>query len=125
MSDPIVRAMAWYWEDKKAVEVNKLRVKFMSGAKELFGQEGLAAFSDGAATIELTITEFTPVGGSSTTNDIAKFFAKKNIDASWIMGGRFFRQKLKWTEGEWDSDMETGVCTGTVTLKGKPPQITG
>lgn len=125
MSEPVVRAMAWYWNNKKAVEVNKLSVKFMSGAKELFGQEGLAAFSRGSATLEVTVTEFTPVSGSSTTNDIGKFVRGEKIDCSWIMGGKFFRQKLTWTEGSWESDMETGTSTGTVVLKGRLPKITG
>jgi hypothetical protein len=125
MADPIVRQMAFYWQDKKAAEVNKLRVKFMSGRKELFGQDGILAFSRGAAQMELSISEITPIGGSSTSNDIQKFFDQADIDASWIMGGKYYRQKLAWTEAEYDSDSETGVVTGQITLKGRVPQITG
>lgn len=125
MADPVVRAMAFYWRDKLAVEVNRLRVKFMMGRTALYGQKGLAAYSRGAATMEIEISEFTPVGGSATTADIELLLDQKDVDCAFILGGKYMRQALACLEAEWESDSERGTCTGRVVLQGKKPKISG
>lgn len=125
MADPVVRALVFYWRNKLAVEVNRVRVKFMMGRTALYGAQGLAAYSKGAASIQIVASGFQPVSGSAISNDIERILNQDDIDCAWISGGKHFRQKLAVIDLEQDSDSQTGVVTESITLEGKRPKITG
>ena len=125
MANPVVRAAVFYWRNRKAYEANKISIKFMNGRKELFGAEGLFALSKGAAMVEVTVSDVIPVGGSVITNDITKILNQEDIDAAVLIGGKYYRSSWAVTDNTMDSDSETGVCTGSVTLKTGTPKITG
>lgn len=125
MADPIVRSVAFYWRDKLAVEVNRVRVKFMMGRTALFGQKGLEVYSKGAATMQLTVSGFVSVTGSAISNDMEKMLAQEDIDCSFILGGKYYRQRLAVIDYEGESDSEKGTVTEQVTLEGKKPRIVG
>lgn len=125
MADPIIRQIAFYWRDKKAATVNSVSVEFMMGREALYGQEGIIAYSKGTAKMKLTIREVVPVSGSATTDDIEKILNQDDIAASFVLGGKFMRQKFAVMSAHYNSDTEKGITTGEVVLEGKKPQITG
>lgn len=125
MAMPIVRAAAVYWRNRKAASINKLRVKFMMGRTEVFGQDAVLAYSQGIATMEITITEIVTVGGSAVVDDIVLLIAQKNIPIAFFLGGKYFRQDIAITDYEIDSDSEKGVITGVVNGKGAAPKVIG
>lgn len=125
MANPTVRAGVFYWRNRKAAETNKAAIKFMHGRKPVMGADGVAAFSKGAAMAEITITEFVPVGGSTTSADMEKILAQEDFDAAILIGGKFYRQKWAVTENTLSYDTETGVCEGQLTLQGGKPSVKG
>lgn len=125
MANPTVRAGTFYWRNRKAAEVNKATIKFMHGRKPVFGAAGAAAWSKGAAIAEITITEFIPVGGSTTSADIERMLAQEDFDAAILIGGKFYRQKWAVTENTMSFDTESGVCEGQITLQGTKPNVKG
>lgn len=125
MADPVVRAAVFYWRNRKALETNKVTIKFSHGRRALPGAEGILAFSKGQSMMEVTMTEIIPVGGSTTTADIEKILAQEDIDIAVVIGGKYYRQKMAVTENTMESDSETGVCTGSMTLQSKNPKVTG
>ena len=79
MANPTIRAMAFYWKDKKAATVNQTSVKIKSGRSALMGAEGLLAFSRGAVMFDIDIDEVVPVSGSTTVDAVR---AARNWTAS-------------------------------------------
>ena len=125
MAAPIIRQIAFYWRNKKAAETNSVEVEFTMGREALFGQEGILAYSKGQAKMKVTISEVVPVTGSTTTNDIEKMLAQEDIDISFIIGGRFYKQKMAVMTASYKSDTEKGVSTGNIVMEGAKPTISG
>lgn len=125
MAAPIIRQIAFYWRNKKAAETNSVEVEFTMGREALFGQEGILAYSKGQAKMKVTISEVVPVTGSTTTNDIEKMLAQEDIDISFIIGGRFYKQKMAVMTASYKSDTEKGVTTGNIVMEGAKPTISG
>lgn len=125
MADPIIRQIAFYWRDKKAAEVNSVRIGFTTGREALFGQDGIIAYSKGQARMRITIREVVPVTGSATTKDIEKILAMDDIACSFILGGKFMRENLAVISADYESDTERGVTTGEIVLEGRKPKIVG
>lgn len=125
MADPIIRQIAFYWRNKKAAETNSVEVEFTMGREALFGQEGIIAYSKGQAKMKVTISEVVPVTGSTTTNDIEKMLAQEDIDISFILGGKFYKQKMAVMTASYKSDTEKGVTTGNIVMEGAKPKISG
>lgn len=125
MAAPIIRQIAFYWRNKKAAETNSVEVEFTMGREALFGQEGILAYSKGQAKMKVTISEVVPVTGSTTTNDIEKMLAQEDIDISFILGGKFYKQKMAVMTASYKSDTEKGVTTGNIVMEGAKPTISG
>ena len=125
MAAPIIRQIAFYWRNKKAAETNSVEVEFTMGREALFGQEGILAYSKGQAKMKVTISEVVPVTGSTTTNDIEKMLAQEDIDISFILGDKFYKQKMAVMTASYKSDTEKGVTTGNIVMEGAKPTISG
>jgi hypothetical protein len=125
MADVVVRQIAFYWRNKKAAETNSVEVEFNNGREKLIGQEGILAYSKGIATMKVTIAEVVPVTGSTTTNDIEKILDQEDIDVSFILGGKFYKQKMAVMTASYKSDTEKGVTTGNIVLEGAKPKVSG
>lgn len=125
MSSPVVRPAAIYWKNKRYIEANKASVKFTSGSKEIFGANGLACFSRGAKVVELTISEYTPVSGSTSTKNLDAFIAQTDIELTVLIGGEAITFLVWNTERGYESDSESGTLEGSVTFKGKILNVTG
>jgi len=123
MADPIIRAIAFYWRDKKAAECNAVDVEFSMGREALYGQEGILAYSKGQAKMKVTVREVTPVSGSFTTNDLEKLLAQDDIACTFILGGKFMRQNMAVLSARYSSDTERGVTHGEVVLEGRKPKV--
>lgn len=125
MGRPTVRAGVFYWRNRKAAETNKASIKFTHNRKPIPGADGYAAWSKGAVMAEISITEFVPVGGSTTSADIERILNQEDIDAAILIGGKFYRQKWAVTENTLSYDSETGVSEGQLTLQGSKPTVKG
>jgi hypothetical protein len=125
MADPVVRQVAFYWRDKKAITANKVSIAFKMNREPLWGQEGILAWSKGHAVMTITASGFTPVGGSYTTNDIEKMLNQDDIPISFVLGGKFYRESAAATDLKYDSDSEKGTTMEEVTLTCRRPKITG
>lgn len=125
MADPVVRQIAFYWRDKKAITANKVKVSFVMNREPLFGQEGILAWSKGHAQMNLTVSGFTPVGGSFTTDDIEKILNQDDIPISFVLGGKFYRENGAVTNLDLDSDSEKGTTHEEVQIKCRRPKIMG
>lgn len=124
MAKPVIRAMAFYWKDKKAATVNQTSVKIKSGRSALMGAEGLLAFSRGAVMFDIDIDEVVPVSGSTTVDDIAAILNQEDVDVAVTLGGKIFRVTMAVISADYQSDTETGKCTGKITLSGGKPSVT-
>lgn len=125
MADPIIRQIAFYWQDKKAAEVNSVEVEFTNSREPLYGQEGILAYSKAQARMRVTIREVVPVTGSTTTKDIEKILAMDDIAVSFFLGGKYMRETMAVLSARYSSDTERGVTTGEVVLEGRKPKIFG
>jgi hypothetical protein len=123
MADVVVRQIAFYWNNKKAAEVNSVEVEFTMGREALYGQEGILAYSKGQAKMKLTIAEVVPVTGSTTTKDIEKILNQEDIEVFFFLGGTPCRQKMAVLTASYKSDTEKGVTTGNIVLEGAKPKI--
>lgn len=125
MADPQFLKMAIYWNSKKAAEANAVDVEFNNGREALLGQDGILAYSKGIAKMKVSITEVVPVTGSASTNDIEKILAQEDINISFILGGKVYKQKMACLSASYKSDTEKGVITGNIVLEGSKPTISG
>lgn len=125
MADPVVRQIAFYWNNKKAITANKVKVSFVMNREPLFGQDGILAWSLGHAIMKLTVSGFTPVGGSFTSDDIGKILAQKDIPISFILGGKYYDAVGAVSNLDFDSDSERGTTMEEVQLNCRAPNITG
>lgn len=125
MANPVVRQITFYWRDKKAITANKVKVSFVMDRQPLYGQEGILAWSKGHAQMNLTVSGFTPVGGSFTTDDIEKILNQDDIPISLVLGGKFFRTDGAVTNLDFDSDSEKGITNEEVQIKCARPKIMG
>lgn len=125
MADPVVRQIAFYWRDKKAITANKVSIEFTMNREALWGQEGILAWSKGHAVMKVTASGFTPVGGSYTSDDIEKILNQDDIPISFILGGKFYREDAAATSLKYDSDSEKGTTHEEVQLTCRRPKITG
>jgi hypothetical protein len=125
MADPVVRQLAFYWREKKAITVNKLSVEFTMNREPLFGQEGILAWSKGQAIMRITASGFTPVGGSFATDDMERILAQEDIPISFVMGGKYYRENAAVTSYKADSDSERGTTMEEIQMSCKRPKITG
>lgn len=125
MADPVVRQIAFYWRDKKAVTCNKVSVEFIMDRQPLFGQEGILAWSKGHAIMRVTASGFTPIGGSFTSDDVEKILNQDDIAVSFVLGGKFYREQGAVTSLKYDSDSEKGTTTEEVQISCRRPKIMG
>lgn len=125
MADPVCRQMAFYWREKKAITANKVSVEFTLPSDPLYGQEGILAWSKGHPLMKITASGFTPVGGSYTSDDIEKILNQEDIAISFILGGKYYREKGRVTSLKFDSDSEKQVTTEEVQLVCRRPKIAG
>lgn len=125
MADPVVRQVAFYWREKKAVTCNKVSIDFTFNREPLFGQEGILAWSKGHAIMKITASGFTPVGGSYTSDDIERILNQEDIPVSFVLGGKYYREKGAVTNLKYDSDSEKGTLVEEVQLSCKRPKISG
>ncbi len=125
MAEVVVRQMAFYWREKKAITVNKTSVAFTFNREPLFGQEGIIAWSKGNAIMKITASGFTPVGGSHTTDDMERIMAQEDIPVSFVLGGKFYRELGAVTSLKYDSDSEKGTTVEEVELSCRRPKIAG
>lgn len=125
MPDPVVRQVAFYWREKKAITANKVSIDFTMNREPLMGQEGILAWSKGHAMMKITASGFTPVGGSYTSDDIEKILNQDDIAVSFVLGGKFYREKGAVTNLKYDSDSEKGTTMEEVQISCKRPKITG
>lgn len=125
MADVVVRPIAFYLLDKKVATVNKVRAEFRIGREPLFGQEGILAWSRGLATLNLTASGITPVGGSDFSNNIEKIIAGVDLSFAFVMGGKYFREKLAVTSYNVDSDSERGTTLEELSGSARAPKVTG
>ena len=125
MADPVVRQIAFYWRDKKAVTANKVTVEFTMNREPLFGQEGILAWSKGHAIMKISASGFTPVGGSFTSDDIEKVLNQDDVPVSMVIGGMFYRANGAVTNLKYDSDSEKGTTVEEVQISCRRPKITG
>lgn len=125
MADPVVRAIAFYWRDKKAATASKCKVEFTMDRQPLIGQEGILAWSKGLAVMKLTVSGFTPVGGSFTSDDIERILNMDDIPISFVLGGKFYREKAAVTNVSYDGDSEKGTTMEEVQMSCRRPKIVG
>lgn len=125
MADPQFLKMAVYWNSKKAAECNAFDVEFSNGREALMGQDGILAYSKGVPKMKITMTEVVPVAGSTSTTDIEKILAQQDINISFILGGKVYKQKMACLSASYKSDTEKGVITGSIVLEGPAPTISG
>lgn len=125
MADPVVRQVAFYWRDKKAITANKVSIEFTMNREPLWGQEGIMAWSKGHAIMKITASGFTPVGGSFTSDDIEKILNQDDIPISFVLGGKYYRERAAATNLKYDSDSERGTTMEEVQLSCRRPKIAG
>jgi hypothetical protein len=125
MSNPTVRQVAFYWRDKKAITANKVSIVFTMNREPLWGQEGIMAWSRGHAILKITASGFTPVGGSYTSDDIEMILNHEDIPVSFVLGGKFYREKGAVNELKFDSDSEKGTTVEEVQISCRRPKIAG
>lgn len=125
MPDPVVRQMAFYWREKKAITANKVSIEFTMNREPLWGQEGILAWSKGHAIMKITASGFTPVGGSYTSDDIEKILNQEDIPISFVLGGKYYRESAAAVSLKYDSDSEKGTTMEEVQLSCRRPKITG
>ena len=125
MSDPVIRQIAFYWREKKAITANKVSIDFAFPREAQVGQEGIMAWSKGLGTMKITASGFTPVGGSYTSDDIERIFSQTMIPFSFVLGGKYYREEGAVTNLKYDSDAEKGTTMEEVQLSSKLPKITG
>ncbi len=125
MADPVVRQMAFYWNNTKAITANKVSVDFTMNREPLWGQEGILAWSKGHAIMKITASGFTPVGGSYTSDDIEKILNQDEIPVSFVLGGKFYSENGVVTNLKYDSDSEKGTVMEEVQISCKRPKISG
>jgi hypothetical protein len=125
MPDPVVRQIAFYWREKKAATANKVSIDFTMAREPLWGQEGILAWSKGHAIMKITASGFTPVGGSYTSDDMERILNQDDIPVSFVLGGKFYREKGVVTNLKYDSDSEKGTTMEEVQISCKRPKIIG
>lgn len=125
MADPVVRQIAFYWREKKAITANKVSIEFTMNREALWGQEGILAWSKGHAIMKVTASGFTPVGGSYTSDDIEKILNNDDIPISFIIGGKYYREKAAATSLKYDSDSEKGTTVEEIQMTCRRPKIAG
>lgn len=125
MPDPVVRQIAFYWREKKAVTASKVSIDFAFQREPLYGQEGILAWSKGHAIMKITASGFTPVGGSYTSDDIERIFNQQDIPVSFVLGGKYYRETGAVTNLKYDSDSEKGTTMEEVQISCKRPKVAG
>ncbi len=124
---PVVRSGVFYWKNRKAGATNKVTARFNHARTKVVFAEDLA-WSKGLSSVELVINEIIPVSGELTCHkDLEQILAQEDIDAMFLIGGKQIRPPNKWavTENTMESDAETGVCNGTLTLAAGRPKLIG
>lgn len=118
-----IRMLAFYLQNKKAATVNKATYEIMPARTPMIGQDGLLAHSKGAVQVKFTVTEVTPISGSSLGDINAKVLAQEDIEVGIIVAGKYHRVTCAATSGQFEGDAATGAATGSVTLEGGVPNV--
>lgn len=125
MANPVIRMTAFYINGKKAATVNQVSYKINPRRTEMFGQEGLLTHSKGAATVEFSVSEVTPISGSSLSDLNKKILNQEDIDCAILVGGKLHKVTCACTGAGFDGQSENGTATGNATFVGGVPSIDG
>lgn len=125
MAEVVVRQLAFYWRDKKAVTANKVSAEFTFPSEPLYGQDEILAWTTGKSVLKITASGFTPVGGSYTTDDIEMILSRKLIPITLVIGGKLMSVDAKVTNLKYDGDSEKGTTTEEIQLSCAEPKIVG
>lgn len=95
------------------------------GDEAQFADDGFVGYSDGATTSSCEVTEIIPVDGTTFDFDSA-IINKQDLAMSFgLVNGKIWQILMRPLKHDYKSDAKTGTLTGSISLGGGVPKITG
>jgi len=126
MADPLYRSFSIFAGTKKVADFKDAKYKIIANVETVYADVagGVAGYTQGSVEVSLSGSMVVPVAGT-TYNFEEQLVAQNIINLGiGIVNGHVHQTAGRVISAEFDSDVKTGMLTGSYEIRALAPQIT-